>query len=93
LILFCIYSPAHALLWMATASNNWMLTLALMVIVSAQLNIVTLTFKSLIRDKEIIAAEVMSEYNEGFVYPKINPIRKDVAVMTHQSEMVNIWED
>lgn len=28
-----------------------------------------------------------------FVYPRINPIRKDVAVMTHQSEIVNVWED
>jgi len=27
-----------------------------------------------------------------FVYRRINPIRKDVAVMTHQSEVVNVWE-
>jgi Protein of unknown function (DUF2418) len=68
-------------------------------------------FHTLLKDKEIIAAEVMNEYNQGvcwpyslrmppvpmfmpqFVYPRINPIRKDVAVMTHQSEVVNIWED
>ena len=28
-----------------------------------------------------------------FVYPRVNPIRKDAAVMTHQSEMVDPWED
>ena len=28
-----------------------------------------------------------------FVYPRVNPVRKDVAVMTNQAEIVNIWED
>jgi hypothetical protein len=28
-----------------------------------------------------------------FVNPRINPIRRDVAVMTHQSEVVNVWEE
>lgn len=27
-----------------------------------------------------------------FVYPRVNPVRRDVAVMTHESEMVNVWE-
>lgn len=27
-----------------------------------------------------------------FVYPRVNPVRKDAAVMTHESEMVNVWE-
>lgn len=71
----------------------------------------TRSFNALLKDKEIIAAEVLNEYNHGvrflalciphvftftalqFVYPRINPIRKDVAVMTHQSEIVNVWED
>ncbi|KII88506.1 hypothetical protein PLICRDRAFT_111185 [Plicaturopsis crispa FD-325 SS-3] len=91
--LFTLYSPAHALLWMATNSANWMLTLVIMAVTGAQLQIMTRSYEALIKDKEIIAAEVMHEYNEGFVYPRINPIRRDVAVMTHQSEMVNIWED
>lgn len=93
LTVFCAYSPAHAFLWMATTSNNWMLMLTLMGIVGMQLHVLVLTYKALIKDKEIIAAEVMYEYNEHFVYPRINPIRKDVAVMTHQSEVVNVWED
>jgi len=71
----------------------------------------TRSYEVLVKDKEIIAAEVMHEYNEGvcfiillpvpsidteilqFVYPRVNPIRKDVAVMTHQAETVNVWED
>jgi hypothetical protein len=34
--LFGIYSPVHALLWMATTSANWMLTLFIMGMLSAQ---------------------------------------------------------
>jgi len=91
--LFCIYSPIHPLLWMATTSANWMFMLLIMSGVGVQMRILTRSYEALIKDKEIIAAEVMHEYNEGFVYPRVNPIRKDVAVMTNQAETVNVWED
>ncbi|KAK7054889.1 hypothetical protein VNI00_003352 [Paramarasmius palmivorus] len=58
-----------------------------------ELNVTVTYYTQLLKDKEVLAAEVMNEYNEGFVYPRINPIRKDVAIMTHQSEVVNVWED
>ncbi|KAJ7685194.1 hypothetical protein DFH06DRAFT_1157786 [Mycena polygramma] len=93
LMLFNVYSPVHVFLWMATGSSNWMLMLFIMGLVGGQANAMTHSYKALIKDKEIIAAEVFNEYNEGFVYPRINPVRRDVAVMTHQSEVVNIWED
>ena len=125
---FCIYSPMHPLLWMATTSANWMFMLVIMAGVGmqvgdllyafrmgadtvSQMRVLTRSYEALIKDKEIIAAEVMHEYNEGvcpsshlalasahtliqqFVYPRVNPIRKDVAVMTHQAETVNVWEE
>ncbi|KAJ7273722.1 hypothetical protein B0H12DRAFT_997297, partial [Mycena haematopus] len=93
LMLFNVYSPVHVFLWMATGSANWMLTIFIMGLVGAQAHTMTLTYKALLKDKEIIAAEVFNEYNTGFVYPRINPVRKDAAVMTHQSEVVNVWED
>ncbi|KAG7092466.1 hypothetical protein E1B28_008818 [Marasmius oreades] len=93
LSLFTIYSPAHSLMWIGTGSANWIIMLFLMGIVGLQLNVTIKYYADLIRDKEILAAEVMNEYNEGFVYPRLNPIRKDVAIMTHQSEVVNVWED
>ncbi|KAJ7905500.1 hypothetical protein B0H14DRAFT_2660532 [Mycena olivaceomarginata] len=93
LMLFNVYSPAHVFLWMATGSSNWMLMMFIMGLVGAQANVMTHSYKALLKDKEIIAAEVLNEYNTGFVYPRINPVRKDVAVMTHQSEVVNVWED
>lgn len=136
MMLFSVYSPAHAFLWMATGPANWMLMLVIMGSVGvqvcnssslvglwnlifssigSQLNTMVHSYSTLLKDKEIIAAEVMHEYNQGvrlfpftpvrtlsvnagsvlpqFVYPRVNPIRKDVAVMTHQSEVVNVWED
>jgi hypothetical protein len=36
MMLFNIYSPAHAFLWMGTGSSNWMLMLIIMGIVAAQ---------------------------------------------------------
>lgn len=30
MMLFCVYSPVHSLLWMATTSANWMLMLVIM---------------------------------------------------------------
>ncbi|KXN89252.1 hypothetical protein AN958_06006 [Leucoagaricus sp. SymC.cos] len=91
--LFSLYSPIHAFLWMATSSSNWILMLIVMGLTGVQMNILAHSYQILLKDKELIAAEVMNEYNEGFVYPRVNPVRKDAAVMTHQSEMVNVWED
>lgn len=86
--LFTMYSPAHALLWMAAGPSNWMATAAVMIAVSCQVRILQRGYESLVKDREILAAEVMHEYNEGFVYPRLNPIRCDVAVMTHESEVI-----
>ncbi|TFY51636.1 hypothetical protein EVJ58_g10459 [Rhodofomes roseus] len=91
--LFAIYSPVHALLWTAWTSANWMLIFCVMGAVSVQLSMTTRAYDALIKDKAIIAAEVLHEYDEKFVYPRVNPIRKDAAVMTHESEVVDIWED
>ncbi|KAH8833620.1 hypothetical protein DL96DRAFT_1703270 [Flagelloscypha sp. PMI_526] len=91
--LFCVYSPAHCLMWMATNSSNWMMMFIVMGVVGVQIHTVSLSFRALLKDKEIIASQVMNEYNYKFVNPRVNPIRKDASVMTHQSEVVNVWED
>lgn len=86
--LFSIYSPAHAVLWICTDGTNWVLMCALMAIFGVQIGALVQSYEALVKDRAILAAEVMHEYNEGFVYPRINPVRRDVAVMTHQAEMV-----
>ncbi|KAF8201827.1 hypothetical protein BJ912DRAFT_946558 [Pholiota molesta] len=91
--LFSIYSPAHALLWLAMGSSNWLLSILIMGTAGAQLNVLTHSYTQLLKDKQILSSETMKEYNDIFVNPRLNPIRRDVAVMTHQSEVVNVWED
>ena len=61
-------------------------------ILSYKLRALVKSFAVMQKDRSIISAEVMHEYDEKFVLPRINPIRKDAAVMTHQAEMVNVWE-
>jgi len=90
--LFTIYSPAHALLWTAVTSANWMLMFCIMAGVGVQLSALARAYEALVKDKAIIAAEVLHEYDEKFVYPRINPIRKDAAVMTHEAELVDAWD-
>jgi Protein of unknown function (DUF2418) len=34
--LLCVYSPAHALMWMVTSSANWMLMVMIMALLSKQ---------------------------------------------------------
>ncbi|KAF7322984.1 hypothetical protein HMN09_00078100 [Mycena chlorophos] len=92
-MLFNVYSPAHSLLWCATGPSNWISTVLLLVVVGVQSSVMAQFFKALVKDKEIIATEVLNEYNTGFVYPRLNPVRADVAVQTHQSEVVNVWDD
>ncbi|OJA08142.1 hypothetical protein AZE42_04158 [Rhizopogon vesiculosus] len=92
-VLFSVYSPVHALIWMSTGPTNWILMTAVMGAVGVQTSLLVQAYEALLKDRAILAAEVMHEYNEGFVYPRINTVKKDAAVMTHQSEMVNVWED
>ncbi|KAH7914944.1 hypothetical protein BJ138DRAFT_1170202 [Hygrophoropsis aurantiaca] len=92
-VLLSIYSPVHALLWVGTSATNWMLMCFVMGAVGVQTSVLMKAYEGLVKDRAILASEVMHEYNQGFVYPRMFPIKKDVAVMTHQSEMVNIWED
>lgn len=37
--LFNVYSPVHALLWMATGSSNWMLMMLIMALVGVQVRV------------------------------------------------------
>ncbi|KAI0320094.1 hypothetical protein OF83DRAFT_1259018 [Amylostereum chailletii] len=98
LMLFCVYSPMHALLWMLWNASNWIMIMFVMLGMGIQLNVLVQTYDALLKDRSIIAAEVMHEYDTKgrwfllsfahFVYPRVNPVRRDACVMTHESEMV-----
>ncbi|CAE6538459.1 unnamed protein product [Rhizoctonia solani] len=87
LSLLSIYSPAHALLWMIFSSQTWFVALILMAIFA-----LTRSYEGLLKDRRILQGEVMHEYNEKFVHPRVMPVRKDACVMTHEAEMVS-WRD
>ncbi|KAF8607862.1 hypothetical protein BDV93DRAFT_467499 [Ceratobasidium sp. AG-I] len=90
--LFSVYSPAHALLWMIFSSSTWFIAFILMAAISGQVYVLTQSYEGLLKDRKILNGEVMHEYNEKFVYPRIIPVRKDACVMTHEAEMVD-WRD
>ena len=60
-----LYSPAHALLWMCTSTTNWVVMCVVMCVVGVQTGTLIEAYEGLVRDKAILAAEVMHEYNEG----------------------------
>ncbi|KAG1718425.1 uncharacterized protein EDB91DRAFT_1173566, partial [Suillus paluster] len=64
----------------STGPTNWILMTAVMGAVGVQTSLLVQAYEGLVKDRAILAAEVMHEYNEGFVYPRMNT-------------MVNVWED
>ena len=84
-MLFAIYSPVHAWLWLAFSSANWILMFLVMFLVGVQVRIspircspdcaqmltelfqtraLTKSYEALLKDRAIISAEVMHEYDE-----------------------------
>lgn len=64
-VLLSIYSPVHALIWMSTGPTNWILMTAVMCAVGVQTSLLVQAYEGLVKDRAILAAEVMHEYNEG----------------------------
>ncbi|KAF8516766.1 hypothetical protein JB92DRAFT_3142437 [Gautieria morchelliformis] len=89
--LFITYSPLHALLWQAVSPGNWIIISLLLGLTSAQLFTLNKWYRHLLKDKELIAGEVMHEYDEKFVYPHIMRVRRDVGVMTNEAEVVSFY--
>lgn len=67
--IFCLYSPLHALFYTLHLKSNHGLSqfitlFVLMAIASAQVTILVHYFTNLIKDKNVIAGEVLHEYDE-----------------------------
>jgi len=85
---FTIYSPMHSLLWLAWDHNNWLLVTFIMAFCAFQLNALILAYGYLISDKAILSAELLNEYDQKFVFPRVFPVRHDACTQTHEAEMV-----
>ncbi|PWN38080.1 uncharacterized protein FA14DRAFT_107274, partial [Meira miltonrushii] len=55
-----------------------------MAFISAQTAILVYFYAALVKDKELIAGEVMNEYNQKFVMPRAMPVCRDASTMTSQ---------
>ncbi|KAG8800260.1 hypothetical protein FRC17_006914 [Serendipita sp. 399] len=60
----------------------------IMVMTSFQLGIIVKSYSHLVKDRQIVDAEVLYEYQQRFVNPRLNVIKKDACVMTHEAEMI-----
>jgi len=60
-----------------------------MVLLSVQLHILMRSYDLLLKDRAILSAEVMNEYDKKFVQPRVFPMRRDASTQTHEAEMVD----
>jgi hypothetical protein len=91
--IFALYSPPIALLWhMMTSSNWWPLLIALGCLVT-QTQFLISTYSTLVKDRSVISAEVLHEYDTKFVYPRVFAPKRDMGTSTNEAEFVSWRED
>ncbi|PWN23352.1 hypothetical protein BCV69DRAFT_297290 [Microstroma glucosiphilum] len=92
-----IYSPLHACLWHFAGSPllptggflAWLSLFFVMTLISAQSYMAITAFAGLVKDKSLLAAEVMREYDQKFVLPRAMPEVRDACVQTSQAETLS----
>ncbi|RUS20250.1 hypothetical protein BC937DRAFT_95596 [Endogone sp. FLAS-F59071] len=77
--LFCWFSPIQAIILRGLDSENWQYFLPVAALVGAQMSYVVATYRIHLKDKQIIFASVMREYNEKLVNPRLFVRRFDMA--------------
>jgi len=87
--IFTVYSPAHYFAWKIFSSSNWLWTFILMGLLSLQLYALISAYTALVKDKDILSAEVLHEYDNKFVTPRLHRVMHDKCVMTHEAEIVD----
>ncbi|KAG8957234.1 hypothetical protein FRC03_010355 [Tulasnella sp. 419] len=87
--LFCVYSPVHTLMYSVMGWNNWITVFIIMGGLSLMLYGLVSWYEQLVKDRALLMAEVMYEYDHKFVYPRINVIKRDACVMTNEAEVVD----
>ncbi|PLW18102.1 hypothetical protein PCANC_03467 [Puccinia coronata f. sp. avenae] len=86
---FIVYPPPQAfLIYFANFSESWLHWVLLMAFLICQNYFIVNYFCQHVKDKEIIQAEVMHEYNTKFVYPKAFPHTREASTMTSSAEFI-----
>lgn len=92
-----VFSPLHALLWHIAGSSllpisglpAWVTFFTILALITAQSLLISTLFSQLIKDKGLLAAEVMKEYDQKFVLPRAMPSVRDASTMTDESFLGN----
>jgi len=61
----------------------------MMAAISFQVRILMTSCETSLKDRAIIAAELLHEYDEKYVSPRVHPVRRDACIMTHEVEIVD----
>ena len=85
--LFATFSPAHAVIypaaaWVEMGALAWCVFVFLIVAVSAPVHLILHQYQQMIKDKGVVQAAVLTEYNEKYVYPRATPVVRDQATQT-----------
>ncbi|SNX83241.1 uncharacterized protein MEPE_01947 [Melanopsichium pennsylvanicum] len=85
--LFATFSPAHAVIYPAAALIQmghfaWFVFVFLLIAVSAPIHLILHQYQQLVKDKGVVQAAVLTEYNEKYVYPRATPIVRDQTTQT-----------
>ncbi|KAL1921548.1 uncharacterized protein VTP21DRAFT_11264 [Calcarisporiella thermophila] len=80
LSIFCLFSPPQVLILHFMDSNNWRVLLPCSVLVGFQTWRVVETYRTHLKDKEIVFGQVLHEYNTSLVNPRLFVRKHDQAV-------------
>ena len=82
--MFCVFSPAHAMLTWNFAESP--IILGIVFILSAQLLYLVRLYEQHVKDKKLIYGQVFSEYEKNFVEPRLSIMKRDVGVGTRPDD-------
>ncbi|ORY32118.1 hypothetical protein BCR39DRAFT_587111 [Naematelia encephala] len=88
LAFFCAFPPSAPVLSYLLTPLHPFITPVLHLVVSFLLSHLAASFAQLVKDRMLLSAEVMREYDRRFVYKKVFSTKVDRGVGTHEAESV-----
>jgi hypothetical protein len=80
------FSPLHIVIGQLFYPDHPLLAPLILAITTAHLTFLISQYQWLVKDRMTLNAEVMREYDQGFVYKKLFATRMDKSVQTNEGE-------
>ncbi|KAJ9116392.1 hypothetical protein QFC22_004833 [Naganishia vaughanmartiniae] len=87
-VFFSYFSPLHTIIAQLFYPDHPLLTPLILAITTAHLTFLISQYQWLVKDRMTLNAEVMREYDQGFVYKKLFATRMDKSVQTNEAAFV-----